>query len=221
MIKTVIFDMDGLMFDTERLNNEAWIAAAQKMGKTIQKEMLDSMKGVNRVECDKIMRSWLGEDLNLDYMRTLKQKYTEQYLKDNGVPVKKGLRELLSYLKTHSYTVVLSTSTSENEALRLLKMADVEKYFDHLVFGNMVEKSKPEPDIFLEAVRRAYTKPENCLVLEDSPNGVRAAHAAGCHVVMVPDMVPATEELRTMTDDVVESLEDVEEMMKAMNMIAV
>ena len=92
MIKTVIFDMDGLMFDTERLNNEAWIAAAQKMGKTIQKEMLDSMKGVNRVECDKIMRSWLGEDLNLDYMRTLKQKYTEQYLKDNGVPVKKGLR---------------------------------------------------------------------------------------------------------------------------------
>ncbi|MCI7099120.1 MAG: HAD family phosphatase [Lachnospiraceae bacterium] len=221
MIKTVIFDMDGLMFDTERLNNEAWIAAAQKMGKTIQKEMLDSMKGVNRVECDKIMRSWLGEDLNLDYMRTLKQKYTEQYLKDNGVPVKKGLRELLSYLKTHRYTVVLSTSTSENEALRLLKMADVEKYFDHLVFGNMVEKSKPEPDIFLEAVRRAYTKPENCLVLEDSPNGVRAAHAAGCHVVMVPDMVPATEELRTMTDDVVESLEDVEEMMKAMNMIAV
>lgn len=221
MIKTVIFDMDGLMFDTERLNNEAWIAAAQKMGKTIQKEMLDSMKGVNRVECDKIMRSWLGEDLNLDYMRTLKQKYTEQYLKDNGVPVKKGLRELLSYLKTHRYTVVLSTSTSENEALRLLKMADVEKYFDHLVFGNMVEKSKPEPDIFLEAVRRAYTKPENCLVLEDSPNGVRAAHAAGCHVVMVPDMVPATEELRAMTDDVVESLEDVEEMMKAMNMIAV
>ena len=213
--------MDGLMFDTERLNNEAWIAAAQKMGKTIQKEMLDSMKGVNRVECDKIMRSWLGEDLNLDYMRTLKQKYTEQYLKDNGVPVKKGLRELLSYLKTHRYTVVLSTSTSENEALRLLKMADVEKYFDHLVFGNMVEKSKPEPDIFLEAVRRAYTKPENCLVLEDSPNGVRAAHAAGCHVVMVPDMVPATEELRAMTDDVVESLEDVEEMMKAMNMIAV
>lgn len=213
--------MDGLMFDTERLNNEAWTAAAQKMGKTVQKEMLDSMKGVNRVGCDKIMRSWLGEDLNLDYMRTLKQAYTEQYLKDNGVPVKKGLRELLSYLKTHRYTVVLSTSTSENEALRLLKMADVEKYFDHLVFGNMVEKSKPEPDIFLEAVRRAYTEPENCLVLEDSANGVRAAHAAGCHVIMVPDTVPATEELRAMADDVAESLEDVEEMMKAMNMIAV
>lgn len=221
MIKTVIFDMDGLMFDTERLNNEAWTAAAQKMGKTVQKEMLDSMKGVNRVGCDKIMRSWLGEDLNLDYMRTLKQAYTEQYLKDNGVPVKKGLRELLSYLKTHRYTVVLSTSTSENEALRLLKMADVEKYFDHLVFGNMVEKSKPEPDIFLEAVRRAYTEPENCLVLENSANGVRAAHAAGCHVIMVPDTVPATEELRAMADDVAESLEDVEEMMKAMNMIAV
>ena len=212
--------MDGLMFDTERLSNQAWRLAGEKMGITIQQEMLDSMKGVNRVECDKILRFWLGENTDLKYLRSLKDGYMEQDLKDHGVPVKRGLRELLSYLKTHGYKTVLATSASEDRAQGTLKMADVEKYFDHLIFGNMIEKSKPEPDIFLEAARKAYTKPEDCLVLEDSPNGITAAHAAGCHTIMVPDMTPASEEQKELADDVVDSLEDVLEMLKAVDLSA-
>ena len=214
MIKTVIFDMDGLMFDTERLGNEAWRFAGEKMGVSIQQEMLDSMKGVNPADCNTIIHSYLGENFDAWYLRKVKEDYMDRYLEEKGVPVKKGLHELLSYLKTHGYRTVLATGTLEDRALRLLKGADVEKYFDHLVFGNMVEKSKPEPDIFLLAAEKAYTDPENCLVLEDSPNGVRAAHAAGCHVIMVPDEIGPTQELKGMVDDVADSLESVLEMMK-------
>lgn len=218
MIKAVIFDMDGLMFDTERLSDESWRFAADKMGVTIQQEMLDSIKGTNHAGCNKVICSYLGEDFDVEYLRKMKETYMNECLEKEGVPVKKGLHELLSYLKTHGYLTVLATGTSEDRALSLLKMADVEKYFDHLVFGNMVEKCKPEPDIFLAAVNKVYTSPESCLVLEDSPNGVKAAHAAGCHVIMVPDRVAPTEELRAMADDVAESLEDVLEMMKAWEM---
>lgn len=220
MIKTVIFDMDGLMFDTEHLSNEAWRYAADKMGITIRQEMLDSMKGVSRNGCDKIILSYLGENFDLAYFRKVKGEYVDQYLKEHGVPVKKGLRQLLSYLKTHGYCAVLATGTFEKDALRLLKLADVEKYFDHLVFGSVTMKSKPEPDIFLAAVEKAYTVPEKCLVLEDSPNGVKAAKAAGCHVIMVPDAIAPTEELKEMADDVVDSLEDVLEMMKTLDITA-
>lgn len=220
MIKTVIFDMDGLMFDTERLSNEAWRFAADKMGITIKQEMLDSMKGVSRAGCDKIILSYLGEDFDLPYFRKVKAEYVERYLKEQGVPMKKGLHELLSYLKTHGYGAVLATGTLEEDAIKLLKMADVEKYFDHLVFGSMTMKSKPAPDIFLTAVDKAYTSPEKCLVLEDSPNGVKAARAAGCHVIMVPDGIAPTEELRELADDVVDSLEDVLEMMKTLEVTA-
>ncbi|MDO5410325.1 MAG: HAD family phosphatase [Lachnospiraceae bacterium] len=217
MIKTVIFDMDGLMFDTEHLSNEAWCEAGKKLDITIDPEMLNSMKGTNRVESEKIIRSYLGENIHLEYLRTLKQEYVDQYLKENGVPVKKGLTELLSYLKTHGYNTVVATSTSEEKAEKLLKMADVEKYFDHLIFGNMVERGKPEPDIFLEAAHRAYTAPEKCLVLEDSLKGVEAAYVAGCQVIMIPDCIPANERTREIADDIVESLYDVLEMFRTLD----
>lgn len=210
--------MDGLMFDTERLSDEAWRFAADKMGVTIQQKMLDSIKGTNHAGSNKIICSYLGESFDVEYLRKVKETHMNECLEKYGVPVKKGLHELLSYLKTHGYLTVLATGTSEDRALSLLKMADVEKYFDHLVFGNMVEKCKPEPDIFLAAVNKVYASPENCLVLEDSPNGVKAAHAAGCHVIMVPDRIAPTEELRAMADDVAESLEDVLEMMKTWEM---
>lgn len=220
MIKTVIFDMDGLMFDTERLSDEGWYFAADKMNVTIQQEMLDSMKGVNRLGCDRILHSHLGETFDVEYLRKKKNDYIEGYLKEHGVPEKKGLHELLSYLKTHGYLTVLATGTGEEQALKMLKQADVEKYFDHLVFGNMVERCKPEPDIFLLAAEKAYTAPENCLVLEDSPNGIKSAHGAGCHAIMVPDRIAPDEELKAMADDVAESLEDVLEMMKTWEMTA-
>lgn len=217
MIKTIIFDMDGLMFDTERLHNEGWFFAADKMDLTIQQEMLNSMKGVNREGCDRIIRSCLGENVDLKLFKKLKNDYVADYVKEHGVPVKKGLHALLSYLKTHGYKVILATSTEEKEALKFLKLADVEKYFDHMVFGNMIEKSKPDPEIFVTAAERAYTAPEHCMVLEDSPNGVKAGHLAGCHVIMVPDLIAPTEEIREMTDDVVDSLEDVLEIVKIQN----
>ncbi len=220
MIKTVVFGMDGLMFDTERLNNEAWNFAANKLGVTISKEMLDSIKGFSNFKCDKMLASWLGDKVDVAYLRKVKTDYVDKYLAENGVPVKKGLKPLLSYLKTHGYRTVLATSTTEDWAMKILKLADVEKYFDHLIFANMIEKSKPDPEIFQLASKKSYTAPGECLVLEDSPNGVKAAHAAGCHVIMVPDVVEPSEDVKAMADAVEESLEEVLEMVKPWSMTA-
>lgn len=220
MIKTVIFDMDGLMFDTERLSNEAFYATADQLGVTIHQEMLDAMKGANRETCNRLQREYFGEDADLEYMRAFRKKYTDKYMEEHGVPEKKGLHGLLRYLKTHGYKVVLATSTPEEIAVKLLKQADVYKYFDHMVFGGSVAKSKPAPDIFLKAAAKAYTEPEKCLVLEDSINGVEAGHAAGCQVIMVPDTIPANDRMREIANDIVESLEDVLEMLSSLEATA-
>lgn len=209
MIKTVIFDMDGLMFDTERLGDVCWHKAAEKMGVTMPKELLEEMRGMNREACNQVLINHFGESFPVDDLRKRKMDYTEKMLEEEGVPVKKGLCELLSFLKTHGYRTVLATSTSSSSALKLLKMADVEKYFDRMIFGNMVEHSKPDPEIFRLAVQKAYTKPEECLVLEDSPKGVEAAYRAGCRVFMIPDCVEPDEKTAGMAEKVLPSLEDV------------
>lgn len=209
MIKTVIFDMDGLMFDTERLSNEAFYAIADKLGIVVKQEMLDELKGSNKKRAFDILRSYFGEDADLDHILSVRQEYIDRHMEANGVPVKAGLKELLSFLKTHHYNVVLATSTGREKAMKLLKMADVKKYFDYMIFGDAVENSKPDPEIFLKAAKKSYTDPENCLVLEDSLNGVEAAHRAGMHVIMIPDTIAPNDHMKEIADDIVDSLEDI------------
>lgn len=215
MIHSVIFDMDGLMFDTERLSNEAFYEAQEELGITVDPQMLNSMKGVNKEGCERIMRSYFGEDADLEHYRKVRRKYFDEYLAKYGVPVKKGLKSLLTFLKENHYKIILATSTPEAEATKHLKMAEVYHYFDGLVFGNMVSKSKPAPDIFLKAVEMSGFKAEECLVLEDSYNGIEAGFAAGCHVIMVPDTIAPNQRMKDICNEIVESLEDVLEILKS------
>lgn len=197
MIKAVIFDMDGLMFDTERLYAKAWLYAGRESGFPITLELLNRTRGADRVSSMKIFNQALGEEFDFCSVRRYRQEYVDTFINQNGIPLKPGLKELLCYLKTSGYSVGLATSTEEAVAKEYLDMAGVSRFFDKRAYGNMVENGKPAPDIYcLTAGQLGYNTGE-CLVLEDSVLGVRAGAAAGCRVIMIPDEAePGEEELR-------------------------
>ena len=137
-----------------------------------------------------------GLDYPFEEIRARARELWDQYLLDHPVPVKPGLFPLLEYLDRQDIPAAVATSTARDQALKLLDKAGIAPYLTAMVFGDMVERSKPEPDIFLRAAELLGAPPRCCMVLEDSPNGIRAAHRAGMLPVMVPDLVQPDQELQ-------------------------
>lgn len=195
-IKAVIFDMDGLMFDTERLSAKYWIQAGKEQGLSVGEEFLSGIRGSSKeaAEC----KFYECFDRTYDYwaIRNRKTELFRGYLERHEIPLKEGLRELLLYLREHQYKVVLATSTARYYALQYLKSADVEQYFNGFVCGDMVTKCKPDPEIFFRAAALVECTPNQCVVLEDSLNGIRAAIDGGFIPVMVPDITQPGKALR-------------------------
>ncbi len=218
-IRAVIFDQDGLMFDTERLSTEAWgIAEAElDMGIHLGEEFLCTIRGMNRADAAKRFAEVFGREADFKTLRERKQEHFMKLLRTRGVPVKKGLKELLGYLRGHGYKIVLATASDREYSLTNLREAGVEGYFGHMVTGDMVRHAKPDPEVFYRAAQAAGEPPCSCLVLEDSLNGVAAGLAGGFHVIMVPDLTQPTEELKARVDAVCESLSGVVEWLEKNN----
>ncbi|WP_077612691.1 HAD family hydrolase [Clostridium sp. Marseille-P2415] len=194
MIKAVIFDMDGLMFDTESLYDIAWEHAGRQFGYEITPEDLKPMRGVNQTVVKELFFKRFGQDFDFMKIRQSRIDYMEQYIRAHGLPHKPGLMELLKFLKENGYQIAVATSTYKDPADRYLTTEGIADYFDVCVYGDMAAKSKPDPEIYLEAVQRLGRMPDECLVLEDSPNGILAGSNAGCPVIMIPDCIQATKE---------------------------
>lgn len=194
-IKAVLFDMDGLMFDTERLAARFWIQAGNERGLAIGEDFLSRIRGSSKEEA----RFWFSEcyGREADYwgMRNRKTELFRTYLDTHEIPVKEGLNELLVHLRRQGYRIVLATSTARNYAYQYLESAGVKQYFDDFVCGDMVSRCKPDPEIFYKAADRAGCEPSECAVLEDSLNGIRAAIDGGFIPVMVPDITKPSPEL--------------------------
>lgn len=193
MIKAVIFDMDGLMFDTEHLTSDAWIQVGIRHGLPITEALMHPMRGLPLEGCIRIFKEKLGDDFDYWGLRKERVAYVDQWIRENGMPVKPGLEELLEWLKKHGYEIALATSTYQSLADRFLDIAGVSPYFTCRVYGDMIMQGKPAPDIFLHAAGMLGNPPQECLVLEDSYAGVEAGWRAGMTVIMIPDMLPATE----------------------------
>lgn len=199
MIQAVIFDMDGLMFDTERLWDTLWEPACQALGLEMPTDVQSFYAGG---------RGLAGENLN-KHIRNYFPRIEPQVIVEKvwelaeerfnqGVPCKPGLKELLQTLEEKSIPRIVASSSPRTLILKNLQTTGTARYFDQVVCGADVSHSKPAPDIFLEAARRLKTDIHHCLVLEDSFNGVRAGHAAGAVTVMVPDLAQPTEEIRAL-----------------------
>ena len=188
MIKAVIFDMDGLMIDTEKLLLRYWLEAAHHYGYAMRQEHALGIRSLAAKYAIPKLKSQLGEDFDYPKVRALRMKLMNEHIETYGLEEKPGLGLLLEYLKEHHYKTAVATATDLERTKRYLGSLDRLTYFDQIVCAPMVENGKPAPDIYLEAAARLETDPCQCMALEDSPNGIMAAYRAGMRAVMVPDL---------------------------------
>ncbi|TCK92717.1 HAD superfamily hydrolase (TIGR01509 family) [Natranaerovirga hydrolytica] len=216
MIKAVIFDMDGLMFGTEKLALEGWLKASRQLNYPITEETVEMIRGKNENDSKKIFNTLFGKTVNYDKAKTIKDKYILDTVETYGVPIKKGLLELIKYLKEKNIKMAVATSTAEEKAKKLLELAQINNYFECCTFGDRVRKGKPNPEIYIKTMTQLKVLPNECVLLEDSPNGVIGGHSAGIKVFLVPDLSAPTQEIKEMASyicsDLLKAKESIEKL---------
>ena len=208
-MKAVVFDMDGVLFDTEIVCMKAWMAVAERRGLSGMEEIFNQVIGLNANDSRLIVLKAYGEDFDYPGFRQEAAEFFQKDIGENGLPVKPGVPEILEWLKGSGYKVGLASSTRSESVLSHLKQAEMEDYFSVVVTGDMIEHSKPRPDIYLLACSRLGVEPEQAYAIEDSPNGVRSAHAAGMWTIMVPDMIAPDEEMRRLSRVILKDMTEV------------
>ena len=207
----VVFDMDGVIFDSERLVLECWNEIAQKHGIEDIGPVCLKCTGLTVDASRSVMKEYFGQDFPYDtYKAEMSRLFHERY--DGGrLPVKPGVEELLAFLKEQGKKVALASSTRSQVVKTELADAGILSYFDAVICGDMVQNSKPAPDIFIRACKCLGTDPARSFAVEDSHNGIRSAESAGLRPIMVPDLVPVTEEMEQLTEVILPSLADVKQ----------
>lgn len=195
-VKAVIFDMDGVLFDTEKLCMDSWIAVAGEQGIPDMETFFPSCIGRNLTDTKALFRDFYGDVYDYERFRKQASIWFHNYIEQKGLPVKKGVRELLDFLQRGGYDIGLASSTSRPSVEGHLVRAGIREYFQSLTTGDMVEHSKPCPDIYLMACKSVGVDPAWAIAIEDSPNGIRAAYSAGMIPVMVPDLIAPDQEMR-------------------------
>lgn len=206
--QAVIFDMDGLMIDTEIIYHHAWQLAAAELGYTIDDELFKGLIGVRTDECEAVISAHLGTDFPLADFQTRWMARWEELAETQGIQRKPGLTELLEMLDTLALPKAVATSSTLAEAERSLRLSDLARHFEIVVTGDQVTHGKPAPDIFVEAARRLNVPPADCFAFEDSNAGALAAHRAGMRVYVVPDLVPPDPTTRDVAAEIFASLHD-------------
>lgn len=196
MIKAVIFDMDGLLLDTEKLLVRFWVRAANELGFPMTREHALSLRSLHRNFAIPYLKELFGESFDYKTVRTRRMELMNEYLSNNPLELKDGAVELLSYLNCSGIPAAVCTATDCERAREYLSRVGIYERFDKIVSAAMVEYGKPSPDVYLYAVRQLGLLPGECMALEDSPNGVRSAAGAGCVTVMIPDLTEPDEELQ-------------------------
>lgn len=209
-IKAVLFDMDGLMVDTESLATEAFIHSAKKQGYDMTKEETLLVLGFTTKSIYEFWENYFkNSDVSGKQLVDDHYKYIENILFTIGPRKMPYIEELLKYLKESNYKVAVASSSNMDHIINNMEKTGLKKYIDEFASGAEVENGKPAPDVFLLAAERLGVKPEECLVLEDSKAGVIAGSSAGAKVIMVPDMLKPDEECKERTYRIVGNLGEV------------
>lgn len=196
MIKNIVFDMDGVLIDSEALILEIWKKIAQKEGiKNIEETLLQCI-GITAPETRALFLRVYGQDFPFEIFQKQASEAFHRQAEEGGLPVKPGVYELFDFLKEQDFRIGLASSTKEATVRSEMEGIGLLKYFHVVVGGDMVSHSKPHPEIYQKACQLLGAPPAKCYAVEDSPNGIRSAHGAGLTPLMVPDLVEPDEEIR-------------------------
>lgn len=205
----VVFDMDGVIFDSERLVIDCWQVVADRYRIPDIEAACRECLGINAALTRKLMKQRYGADFPYDAYKKEMSALFHERAAGGKLPQKEGVKELLEYLKKERVKIALASSTRSEVVLRELEEGGLLSYFDQVICGDMVGRSKPEPDIFLKACESLGVNPANAFAIEDSYNGIRSAYRAGMKPIMVPDLAAPTPEMEELSYRIFPSLSDV------------
>jgi DNA helicase-2/ATP-dependent DNA helicase PcrA len=195
IVKAVLFDLDGTLTDTEKFYQRAWPEALEHFGYKTEPWMPLELRSLGRPFAPARFKEWFGEDFDYASVREYRKGLIEDIIRENGIPLKPGAKEILAWLREQKIFTALVTANDYKRAERYLKQIDLFDYFDKIICANMVKQGKPAPDIYAYACSELGLAPSETFAVEDSPNGVTSAYLAGCKVIMVPDLTQPDEEL--------------------------
>lgn len=189
-VKGVLFDMDGVILDTEKLYVHFWQEAAKALGYPMTYEQALGMRSLSKEAGTKQLKTYFGDEVVYEEVRDKRIELMNRFIEVHGVEAKAGIFELVEFLKEKDIKIAIATSSPLERARKYLKEIGIVEAFDAIISGHMdmVKRGKPEPDIYVYAAEKLGLKPQECLVLEDSPNGIQAAFLAGCIPIMIPDL---------------------------------
>ena len=205
-IKAIIFDMDGVILDSESISDITWKMAADEKGLAVNDEILNACRGTNKNDTMTILKKYYGADFDSEAFLERTSQFFHEIEEKDGIPLLPYAKEILEYLKPR-YRLALASSTRGPTVERQLRAAGVIDFFETRTTGEMVVHSKPDPEIYLMACKSIGVNPDECAAIEDSLNGIRSAHAAGLHPLMVIDKVQPTEEIKKMCEHIFDSLD--------------
>lgn len=214
MFNAILFDMDGLILDTEPINIKARVEEGNKIGLEITEEMAMATIGMSHKYVEEYFKKFFGDRFDHSYFREKRKEHLIKYMKQNGLPLKEGVVELLEFLKSKKIRTAIVTSSSRNIINEYKKYGNIFDYFELIVSGDEVKEGKPSPDVYLYAALKLGVEPSSCLVLEDSKNGVISGSKAGMTVCMIPDLIVPDEEVFSYHPIIKKTLLDVMEMLK-------
>lgn len=195
MAKAIIFDMDGVLFDTEIMSSKAWFQLAEERGLGDISELTNHCIGRNRTDIALQFKKQFGEDFDAEEFLSKGRALLQKWIDEDGLPLMKGTKEILQYLKENHYIVGVASSSTTKTILSHMEISGLRDYFQAIIGGDQVRLSKPKPDIYLKACEAIHMPPCEVIAVEDSPNGIRSAYAAGMKPVMIPDLIEPDEEI--------------------------
>ena len=199
MVSGIIFDMDGVLIDSERQSNEGWLWAAGQLGVDMPMWLIDSFKGAPAELCCKFFDDYYKGVIDYWEAKELRTQHVYKIRETEGIPIKKVVKDIFEYIRNNGLKCAVATSTRRESAEKTLHEIGVWDYLDAVVYGDEVEHGKPEPDIFLRAAKAIGVNPSEAVVVEDSINGIKAGYAADMRVVHIPDTIAIDDDIRKLT----------------------